>query len=312
MRRFFSDEAGNIALLLAFVLPAIMMGTVAAVDYSNGVQYKGMLQDAVDAAALASVREMRHLDYLKGVDVDAEVTRIAGSVVNVQLANSNLPAETEATVLDEDSVRVRAWREMKPLLGDFYGARALPVEAYATAQLYGAEDLCMLLTTDEPTPNVLNMNDNGSIDAEGCLLHVNSSAPNAIDMETSTSIHAKTVCSGGGIAQAGSAEIDARAMSDCTTLDNPLAHRLVSTGPIGALVDSMPCLTSAETIIDNGSPATLPPGRYCNNVTIRDNVTLTLDPGEYLFTVLNRDYAATTVPVPGGFRGENDSLRLVK
>ncbi|MBO9099756.1 VWA domain-containing protein [Rhizobium sp. B230/85] len=54
LRRFFSDRSGNFGILTALAVPVVFAGAGVAVDVSNMVLSKNQLQNATDAAALAT------------------------------------------------------------------------------------------------------------------------------------------------------------------------------------------------------------------------------------------------------------------
>ncbi|MDX1716730.1 MAG: pilus assembly protein TadG-related protein, partial [Anderseniella sp.] len=69
LSRFFRNDSGNMAAVVALSALPLMMAGGAAVDYGNWVSVQARLQAATDAAALAAGREA-NLD-------EAELRRVA-------------------------------------------------------------------------------------------------------------------------------------------------------------------------------------------------------------------------------------------
>ncbi len=222
MRDFPSDETGNITVVFAMFLPIIVAAAAMAIDYSNTLRYQMLLQNAADAAALTSAKELISLSAMKGVDVDKELDRVAQTVVDVQLTTTQRPAESNATMLSEDIVRVHAWREVKPVLGELYGAKTMLAEAYATARAYGGDDLCMLVTEEDDRKHVLYLQNDAIVEADGCLLHSNAKDGHSVDLKNHAVLRAGTVCSAGGITIHDKGLIEGNTISDCPVLTDPL------------------------------------------------------------------------------------------
>src|ERR1700694_2807525 len=55
MRRFCSDQRGNIAVIFAIACVPLISAVGCAVDYSRAVQLRSKLQSAIDAASVGSI-----------------------------------------------------------------------------------------------------------------------------------------------------------------------------------------------------------------------------------------------------------------
>ena len=58
IRKFRSDQAGNIAIMFAITAPVMIVGIAATVDYSNTVTIRQETQAAADSAAVAATTAM--------------------------------------------------------------------------------------------------------------------------------------------------------------------------------------------------------------------------------------------------------------
>ena len=54
--RLSSDRGGNVVMIFALVMPALIMITLGGIDISRITTVKARVQDALDAAALAAAR----------------------------------------------------------------------------------------------------------------------------------------------------------------------------------------------------------------------------------------------------------------
>ncbi len=284
MGRFLKSEDGNVTILTAVFLPVLFAGGIMAMDHANTARYKILLQDAADAAALASAKELGYLSRLEGVDLDREIDRVAQSYVDLQLTPTQKPARSDASIVGEGRVRVHAWREIKPILGELYGARTMVAEAYSTAEALGAEDLCMLLTWTDNSKHVLHLDQDAEILAEGCMLHANSRNEQAVELDGKSVATVGTICSAGGIKVSGNARIDGNAVDTCPRLDDPLEMHSNNGGPISSLLGTVGCMFPHEIEHEGPNPFHLMPGRYCDDVVLSGDADVTLAPGDYTFT----------------------------
>lgn len=82
LRRFFSDRSGNFGILTALAVPVVFAGAGVAVDVSNMVLSKNQVQNATDAAALATA------SALAAGDIDSTTaTQFGKDFVTGQMAN---------------------------------------------------------------------------------------------------------------------------------------------------------------------------------------------------------------------------------
>ncbi|MBX4159317.1 pilus assembly protein, partial [Lactiplantibacillus plantarum] len=54
--RLASDRSGNVVMIFALVMPALIMITLGGIDLNRITTVKARVQDALDAAALAAAR----------------------------------------------------------------------------------------------------------------------------------------------------------------------------------------------------------------------------------------------------------------
>ncbi|WP_236547449.1 TadE/TadG family type IV pilus assembly protein [Brevundimonas sp. G8] len=97
--RLLSDRGGNVVMIFALVMPALIMITLGGIDINRITTVKARVQDALDAAALAAARSS-HTDPVKLREVavvalranlrNASVEPFADSDVKIQLTDNQV------------------------------------------------------------------------------------------------------------------------------------------------------------------------------------------------------------------------------
>ncbi|MFN3353719.1 MAG: TadE/TadG family type IV pilus assembly protein, partial [Brevundimonas sp.] len=171
LQAFSSEQAGNIALMFAILLPGLALMTAGAVDLAHVTSSRARLQDVADAAALAAAQEL-------GLAIDdASAVSRAGAFVQSHLASwPNAPTVTPAiSVLDLDGRRVIEVH-LDGHRPSFFMSLLPPggwnFSATARATSVGMTPLCVLTTADTKD-KVLNVKDSSRLRAPACLVHSN-------------------------------------------------------------------------------------------------------------------------------------------
>ena len=76
LRQFGAHARGNVAMIFALALPALVLMTLGGVDLHRASTVKVNLQDALDAAALAAVRQWRFVPAQRGGEPVAGVVTV--------------------------------------------------------------------------------------------------------------------------------------------------------------------------------------------------------------------------------------------
>ena len=82
LRRFGGSETANVAMLAAFMIPAVLALTGIAIDFQNTVRQKSKVQAAIDSAVLAGALQRQR--GMSESDVRDDVRRYADSMISEQ------------------------------------------------------------------------------------------------------------------------------------------------------------------------------------------------------------------------------------
>ena len=99
IRRFLKDRRGNVAPIFAVAAVPLIASIGAAVDYTNLVHQRRIVQDALDAAALAANR-------LVGLEPKSAVKAEAVAFFNANIADKGLPEMTPHVTVGTGTVLV--------------------------------------------------------------------------------------------------------------------------------------------------------------------------------------------------------------
>ncbi len=93
IRRFVSEDSGNMAMMCAVVVVPLLAAAGAGLDYAHSLKVQAQLQESVDAAALAGAGVMRN-----GGNSSAAQTAVNNFLATFKGADGNAPVVT--TVID--------------------------------------------------------------------------------------------------------------------------------------------------------------------------------------------------------------------
>lgn len=315
-QRFCRDTGGNILALSAILLPVILGAGFFAVEHGHGVVQKAELQKATDAAALAAVREMRFIssDRTENRDLSAMITAIATGMVRQATGVDDETLTVSAQLVGEDTVRVDAALEVPNILGSLTGTNEQLLQADATAEIFGAQNICALVLQPTDRSVGVRVADSTSIAAENCGLHSNSPKTKSIVASGSAYLDMNYICAAGGY-EGSESNSRVPVFTDCSTIMDPFTERPHPDN--SSIADGDPCTTlepssgmrvqgatvetyTDETILDyfpnrdgaerdyavqvlSTGSHTLSPGVYCGGLVIRGDADVWLEEGIYIF-----------------------------
>ncbi len=127
--RFATDNAANLAITFAAIIPLFAGAVGIAVDYSRALNAKSALQEALDAATFAAASEKTQADAKKKLD----------DFLAYQQANDETLAGLKAKIVSFDStgLTVSADADMKTTFAGIFGVSQLPV-AVQSSVAFGA------------------------------------------------------------------------------------------------------------------------------------------------------------------------------
>lgn len=285
LRVLWQDRRGNVATLFAIAASALLGTAALAVDAGSLFVLKSRLQGAADAAALAAVSELPDedaaaaaaLDYAaKNMDTATHGTVLTSTGVELGQWNPATrtfsPGASPATAVRVSLARSAANGNPAPThFAKVLGFDEVDVVAQSVAQpLEAAACLWALNPTESAS---VRLETGATVDLPNCGLRVNSSAGDAMHVESGACIDALSIGVVGGYS------------GSCTTpepetgigaFEDPLGHLTAPT--YGA------CDHNGLVTVEEEQTATLSPGVYCGGIKVGENASVTFQAGQYVVT----------------------------
>jgi Flp pilus assembly protein TadG len=259
--RFNQDRAGGVAVIFGLVFPVVIGLVAAAIEYGLLVHRRGQLQNAADAAALGSARELT----LARPSADG-VAGVARAIVASTLAGTGgLSIESRVA---GSSVEVVLRETIARAFGSVLGSPTSDIAVHATARV-ASQRLCML-ALETARSQAIDLNKAARLTAKECSVFSNSKDRRGIVAADSSVVDAETVCSAGGIE--GKNNFVRPPITDCPQIADPLAGRAPPT--VGTCEFNRMEVRSGSHV--------LRPGVYCGGLRITGGATVTLKPGVYV------------------------------
>jgi hypothetical protein len=140
MRRFWSDNKGNVAVLFGIAIVPIIGAIGAAVDYSMASAYRTDLQKALDATALA-------LSKVLPIDDPAKRQEIGMQYFNASLGPNELENIALEIIPDNGKVKLVATGDYKLRIAGVFGAHDFKIGASSEA-VWGMGKVEVVLALD--------------------------------------------------------------------------------------------------------------------------------------------------------------------
>ena len=268
-----SDKKGNFAVMAALGAPMLLAGVGTATDYAFFYNHAAKLQDAADAAALATVRELSvaHSD-------EAHLQEVASSFVSSSLASegdSSYSSDSYKVKVVETAngsgVTVSIDYYWAPFFAHFIDKKVLPISASATAELAGDQSHCAIALDGKETAS-LSLTGNAVLDAKACAVQVNSTDRQALSVPGKSKVSARSICVSGGY-DGGSANFNDLPITDCPQMADPLTARTIA--------NPANCDFKDKYVV--AGKASLVPGVYCGGLLVSAGANVTMAPGTYVF-----------------------------
>jgi len=267
MRGFRKDTRGNVGVMAALTVSMVTAGAGFGVEAGYWFYDTTRMQQAADAAAYAAAAELRsgstEAQMLAAAQAAAESN---GFVVSIDQIQMTTPATVNGSA-NENAVSVLLERTEQRLFSAIFTDTPMVVQAKSTAAYAVASDTC-ILALDRAASQAINFAGNTTANFTGCVVMANSMASDAVHSQGSSVVNAPCAVSVGG--------------ADVTSSFNLACGAVVTEAPPAAdpfrsvpePVDSGVC--------KNGSGHNLDPGRYCDGLTLKNNVNLA--PGVYVIS----------------------------
>jgi Flp pilus assembly protein TadG len=266
---FLAQEGGNVAIMTALSLTVLLGVAGAAIDFVNTSDRQVALQAAVDAAALAGVRED-----------GSDNKRIAAAQASYKANTRDFTFKISAATFQFEkgstklfgSANFESSNAFTSVLG--IGARDLPVTATAVYEAAPSTPaFCIHSLSPSAGPALIFNNKRGPLtytgfgtDAPECSVQVNSSSSSAVQVKEATGYRSLKSCIVGGVSGS-SASLTPSPDGSCKkSMPDPFA---AMTAPAA----SGSCASKSAT--------SLKPGRYCGGLNLSGS-KLSFEPGVYV------------------------------
>jgi Flp pilus assembly protein TadG len=269
---------GNIAVLGALLLPLLLLGAGAGVDFQRWGAQRSGLQDFADTLALKGAREF----LLAHADPSAIESLIRTTAEGLAQSSGVGAFEIEVDA-DRESASVTVTVTQAPsqaLILAKFAPYKNDIEMTATAVARGGMKVCVV-ALEEDEAHAVATRDSAVLDASPCSVLSNSRSPSGVAAEEASKIAAGLTCSAGG-ASGPPSNYEPGATTDCPPYPDPLAER--APPPVGACdhngyqVGYIDSVVSSLPLIE----VTLTPGVYCGGLRIEDFADVTFEPGIYV------------------------------
>lgn len=267
--------------VMAAALVVATAGAAFAVDMSRAYSFKGQLQIAADAAALAAAVN------LPDVDAAREAARRYAAINMPEFAN----------LISADDIKFGHWDpETQTITPDAQGPSALKVTArlsdangnapgtlfaglighdfldIASSAIAGKRSAMCILALEQEGADALGMDFSASIEAENCTVQVNSRHDWAFRIWAGGKVAAGGLCVTGGAYLSRWATVDPEATLGCPPQPDPLAD--LEAPEVGDC--------NFNNSVFSNHHGTLQPGVYCGGLQIAGDSRVTLAAGTYI------------------------------
>jgi len=264
---FWKDKSGNVAVLAAFLFPALAVATGVGIDLTSLNRSRQEMQNVADAAALAGARVLATAEG-DGEQRTGLVRESASSFVLSRFPNA---VPSIAADLQHAQLSVGLSINHKLAFGGVLGQENKVVTAEATATYEGETGSGCVIALDPGRPVGIRMQGAARMTAPECTIWSNAEGDSSIHMQGSPAMSAHKVCAQG--ASGNRADRIEPEVVDCGLSPDPYRGRLPS-------VDTG-CDFSNLLVRANPTPKTLHPGMYCGGLSLAGG-DIVLEPGLYV------------------------------
>jgi hypothetical protein len=135
----------------------------------------------------------------------------------------------------------------------------------------GSMPLC-LLGLNPSAPDAINLDQSALLTAPGCLVQANSTSKKSLESMHSATLTAGMICTAGGKSQTRNANFSPAPITDCPVLQDPLKARAAPA--IGGC--------SYTNVVVDGIATTLQPGVYCGGLKLTNGAMAKLSGGIFV------------------------------
>lgn len=276
MRTAGDPECGGSVSLLFAILAVAVFGFVAlGTDIVVLLGEARKMQSSSDAAALGAV-SARIAGYPSDYTQEALAMAAAGGFQNGQAGTDvivNSPPASGKYTSANDAVEVLIAQPQTQSVADVVYGAPMTIRSRSVARI-SDRGTCLLALDNTSSSGTLSLNGSTAVNLVNCSAWVNSSSTQAVSLVGGSTLNADRVTIVGGYSTGGGAQINATGgiTTNAAIAGDPYANYPLSS--FGA------CNQTSFSPYSNPPPAS--PGVYCNGITLRSGVALTLNAGIYI------------------------------
>lgn len=261
-------QGGNVSLMLALCAIPLMAAVAGAAELYSASNERSVLQNAVDAGALAGAGRLS----VAGSGRTSAVNDTAIATAKQNLDAAGVTSNVDFTVSIDtvnDAVTLSAASAHKSLI-NFGGVGDMTIRVNATAENLNAIPLCILQTGGGGTGagSNISIHNTARIRATGCAVHANQS----ISVDAGAMIQADRTQAVGTV----KGPISPAGNPGAMKIDDPFASMNLNPPTV---CDGKP----EDLKVETGGTLDLPPGVHCEHFDIKKYATLNLLPGDHYF-----------------------------
>ncbi len=270
-KKLMNNLDGSVATSIGVLVVPLMLCCGVAVDYALLYNARESLQNAADAAALASAKELGLVSTkdatVKTVAKEYAISSLYSSMGKKEDGQS---ADVKTSISSSrKEVTVDIAYTWTPMIVQYIDSNALPIKVSSTASLAGEQSICVL-ALDPSGSNAIDMGGAATVTANDCVIYSNSSSARGISVIKKSVLSGSEIMSSGGY-DGPQSSFNPLPITDTPIVDDPLKDRKQPT--VGA------CDYNRVSIKKN---ANLMPGVYCGGLDIGGNAIASLSPGDYI------------------------------
>lgn len=150
---FVRSEGGNVAFITAIAILPILMLTGFALDARRLTVAKSTMQNALDAAVLASALEYSRGSFLAPDQRERQSQDVLDTVFNIDIEAANGAFDTTSVIFEVvgDGIHATAEGDFPLIFGGLFGRSSLHVIVESTAEAAPARNLEIMLVLDNTT-----------------------------------------------------------------------------------------------------------------------------------------------------------------
>ncbi len=260
-----------VTMLCCLVLLAGFLGLAIDTGYLEWV--KTRLQTAADAAAIGGVQEIKMngaANVVTAAQGDAARNGFTDGQNGVTVTVNNPPSGGYSTK-DPTGVEVIVAQKVATFFMGAVGASSVTLQARAVA--HQASGTVCVVALDSAAAGAFTAS-NGANVQSGCGIMVDSASSTAFTVSGGTTVKASSIWVTGGSTVTGGSSVTPTASTAIPAMSDPLAN--ISPPAVGAC-------TYFNTVVGGGLTKTLPPGVYCNGISLGNGAHITFAPaGTYI------------------------------